>query len=236
MSLFRRMTAAAATYLPSSGSLRSFSTNTKTLDERGFTDRLKHINVVHGAPKATMQEGDWSCAYPLNTRMETAVLDLMQKNGWNEKEVTREMGEFFVGRDYRQKSGSAGCVWTTVEDFQRTPWYRRFRPNDTAGTHYVSIELMKLLESALIPPSQRRDPYAHLRKRHYEDGFFNERYSEDTAKHTTRAALERVTPGMPGYGSISRSEFLKYDSKYNTQNKRYRGPHESYLSWMQSGQ
>lgn len=228
-----RATVATHPVLLSATGMRAFTTYTQLGEEAGFTAKFRNINVVHGTPKPATQEGEWKCTYPLNTRMEVVVKDLMKKGGWSEKEMEREMAEFFTVRDHRNKVAGAGNVWVTVEDFQRTPWYRRYRPNDSSGTHFVSIELMKLLEENLVPPSQRKDPYAHLRKRHYEDSYFNERYTEETAKTTTRASLNRVTKGEPGYGTMTRKDFMGYDRKYNKENNRYRGMNESYLSWLQ---
>jgi hypothetical protein len=216
--------------------LRTFDTRDSTVDERGPFDRLQNITPIVGQPKPCTRDGDWQLRFHLRDKMSVVLCTILREEGWAEPEIKRELENFHAHQfaqirvNYDNRSR-----WDTVEDFQRTPWYRRWRPNTSSSFPMVSVECMKLLERALIPPSARADPYVHLRKRHYEDTFHNEKYSEGNVRDLTRERLAKFTQGMPGYGSVSRRDFLEFEKEYR---KRQPGQsvalHESYNAWKVS--
>jgi hypothetical protein len=215
---------------------RVFTTHERMPSETGFAHKLREVPVITGQARPCEREGDWVCAYPLTHRMEEVVADLLQKNGWSEIEIKREISQIFAIKTVRT-AGSNTARWATVEEFQRTPWYARYRPNDVSTTHYISYECMKILEDNLIAPSQRKDPYAHLRKRHLEDQFAHERFSENHARHITREELGRMTPGMPEYGTVSRKKYLQFCKEYDKRNKAkgdFTQKDEQYHAWRSS--
>lgn len=214
---------------------RQFSTHDRTPSENGFAQKLRELPVVTGQTRPVTKEGDWVCSHRLTERMEVVIRELLERNNWKEPEIQRELSQFFALRESVCSSNSTS--WTTVEEYQRTPWHSRFRPNDASTTHFVSIECMKILEENLIPPSQRKDPYAHLRKRQYEDQFFTERFSEESARHITREELARQTKGMPEYGTMSRAKYLQFVKEYEKRNKTRDRPirvNEIYNAWRGS--
>jgi hypothetical protein len=213
---------------------RTFSTDDRTSAELGVGQRLKELPVIQGQARPVVKEGDWTCPYPLTKSFEFVVKDILEKNGWTKVEVDREMSQIFSLKSSGYFCNSNYNGWRTVEDFQRTPWYQRYRPNESSTTHFVSIECMKLLESNLVPPSQRKDSYAHLRKRFYEDQFFTEKFSESHARHITREELARQTKGMPEHGTMSRKKYLHFSKEYEKRNKttdRMMGKNEVYHAW-----
>uniref|UniRef100_A0A7S1QAK8 Uncharacterized protein n=1 Tax=Neobodo designis TaxID=312471 RepID=A0A7S1QAK8_NEODS len=218
----------------STSSARGFSTDDRTVSEMGVGQRLKELPVIQGQARPTVKEGEWTCPYPLTKSFEFVVRDILEKNGWAKPEIEREMSQIFSLKSSGFVCGSNYNGWRTVEDFQRTPWYQRYRPNEASTTHFVSIECMKLLEENLIPPSQRKDSYAHLRKRFYEDQFFSEKFSEKHARHITREELARQTPGMKESGTMSRKRYLQFSKEYEKRNKSKDRPllqHEVYRAW-----
>jgi hypothetical protein len=214
---------------------RSFSTFDRTTSEMGFAQKLRDVPVITGQSRPAEREGSWVCPYPLTQKMDVVVRDLLEKNGWAEVEIKREVDQIFALKTTR--CGSSTHSWNTVEEYQRTPWYARFQPNNAATTHFVSYECSKIMEDNLIPPSQRKDPYAHLRKRHYEDSFFHEKFSEGHSKHITREELARMTPGMPQYGTVTRKKYLQFCKEYEKRNKtkgEYIHLNEQYHAWRNS--
>jgi hypothetical protein len=213
---------------------RAFAADDKTYEE-AFTKqgKMRDVQIVAGAPRPTEREGDWACAYRLDAKMADIVPRILEDAGWAQAEITRECRELFAARTGGKVAGNF-TNWDTVDDFQRTPWYRRYRPNDGSGMHFVSIDCMQLLEVNLIAPSNRKDPYSHLRKRHYEDSMFNERFSEDSARHLTRAELAKMTPGMPQHGQMSRKKFMEFDTEYKKHGGRNRHPNACYHAFRSS--
>lgn len=211
---------------------RRFDSSARLGRELGFGHKMRDIPVLTGNPRPVVQEEDWRCAYKLTERMEDVVRDILKKDGWNELEVQREMEQIFE----RKLHGSRSSLntWTTVEEFQRTPWYRRYKPTDTSPAKYISYEVIKLLERALIAPSLRTDPYAHLRKRHMEDNWMNDRFSEESAKYIRREQLNKQTKGLPGYGQVTRRKFLDFDQKFRASYSGKQHVNESYSAWLQS--
>lgn len=213
---------------------RTFDSQGKMSDEYGFANKMRDISVITGTPKPTGKEGEWVCRFKGSDQLEGVLRKLLAERQWADVEIERELGEVFAHRRLG-KNAANYANWTTVEEFQRTPWFRRFRPNDTAATHFASIEVFKIMEDELIPPSQRGDPYAHLRRRHYEDSFFNERFSEDAGRHLTREELARHTKGMPQYeakGPTTRSAFLAFEKEYKEARPyKYTTQNEVYTAW-----
>lgn len=226
----------SATSSTSISSIRFFSSTGNTSDELGPMYRMKQISPLVGQPKPCLKENDWTLRFSLRDKMEHVIRTLLREEKWAESEIQREVENFmgakygFVGNQRDRRSD-----WETVEDFQRTPWYRRWRPNEASSIPMVSIDCMKILEKNLIPPSARHDPYAHLRKRHYEDTFHNEKFSEGNVRDLTRSRLAPYTKGMPEYGKHSRKEFLAFEKEYR---KRQPGTsvqqHEVYNAWKAS--
>ncbi|AAZ11704.1 uncharacterized protein TEOVI_000414700 [Trypanosoma equiperdum] len=211
---------------------RSFDSTTRFGKELGFSHKMRDIPVLTGNPRPVAREEEWSCRYKLTDRMEDVVMDILKKEGWCEAEVQREMSEIFERKT--QGCRSSLNTWTTVEEFQRTPWYRRYKPTDTCVAKYISYEVVKLLEEALIPPSLRGDPYAHLRKRHMEDNWMNDRFSEEAAKYIQREDLNKHTKGLPQYGQITRRKFLEFDRQFKESYGGKQHVNEAYSAWLQS--
>ncbi|ORC91090.1 uncharacterized protein TM35_000075140 [Trypanosoma theileri] len=211
---------------------RCFDSSSRFGKELGFGHKMRDIPVLTGNPRPVAKEDDWRCSYKLTDRMEDVVRDILKKNGWSDTEIQREMEQIFE----RKEMGSRSSLntWSTVEEFQRTPWYRRYKPTDTCAAKYISYEVIKLLENALIAPSLRSDPYAHLRKRHMEDNWMNDRFSEETAKYVRREQLAKQTKGLPGYGQITRRKFLEFDRKFKASYGAKQHINESYSAWLQS--
>ncbi|CAD2218308.1 hypothetical protein AGDE_00081 [Angomonas deanei] len=211
---------------------RSFDATERFGKELGFGHKMKDIPVLTGNPRPVSREDAWRCTYKLSERMENVIRDILTKEKWSEIEIQRELDQIFE----RKERGSRASLntWTTVEEFQRTPWYRRYKPADDTAAKYISYELMKLLEENLIPPSLREDPYAHLRKRHMEDNWMNDRFSEEKARSITREKLAVQTIGMPQYGSITRKKYLEFESEYKKMNGSNIRVNEVYLAWLSS--
>lgn len=211
---------------------RYFSSDEHFGKELGFGHKMKDIPVLTGNPRPLAREDAWHCAYKLSDRMEFVIADLLKKNGWSDIEVRRELDQIFE----RKTRGSRSSLntWSTVEEFQRTPWYRRYKPTDDTVAKFISYEAMKILEEALIPPSLRGDPYAHLRKRHMEDNWMNDKFSEATAKSITRERLAQQTKGMPEYGRITRKKFLEFDAELKKMSKSNLHVNESYSAWLRT--
>jgi hypothetical protein len=167
--------------------------------------------------------------------MELVIPKLLRKAGWSELEIDREMQQIYL----RKTIGATASLnsWNTVEDFQRTPWNRRFRPTDTCAANFISYECMKLLEEQLVPPSLRSDPYAHLRKRYLEDNWTSDRFSEESARYVRREDLKPHTKGTPEYGRVSRKGFLKFEEEFKKA-KSSKGDdmeiNEAYIAWQES--
>ncbi|CCD14893.1 unnamed protein product [Trypanosoma congolense IL3000] len=224
----RRVRAAAAL----TGFCRCFDSTTRFGKELGFSHKMRDIPVLTGNPRPVAREEEWSCRYKLTDRMEDVVRDVLQKAGWNELELKREMDEIFERKTHGSRSSLN--TWTTVEEFQRTPWYRRYKPTDTCVAKYISYEVIKALEEALIPPSLRGDPYAHLRRRHMEDNWMNDRFSEETAKYIRREDLSKHTKGLPEYGQVTRRKFLEFDRMFKEAHGARQHVNEAYSAWLQS--
>ncbi|KAG5498481.1 hypothetical protein JKF63_02767 [Porcisia hertigi] len=200
--------------------------------ELGFGHKMRDIPVLTGNPRPVTREESWRCAYKLSDRMEYVVRDILTKNQWSALEVDRELAQIFERKEVGSRS--ALNTWSTVEEFQRTPWYRRYKPTDDTAAKYISYEAMKLLESALIPPSLRVDPYAHLRKRHMEDNWMNDKFSEDSARYLTRERLAQHTKGMPQYGLVSRRKFMEFEKKFRDVHGSNMHVNEIYSAWLNS--
>jgi hypothetical protein len=196
------------------GAARYFDSGAQTTDEMGHQAKVRAITPIVGAPKPAMREGDWVCAFPLHTPMRQVLRKVLGDEGWSPAEIDREVDNFEAGRGARALMRDRRETWDTVEAFQRTPWYRRYRPNESGSLPMVSYEAMKLLERSIVPPSSRGDPYAHLRKRHYEDTFHTEKFSEGYIKNMSRDALAAYTKGTPQYGSRTRKQFLEFEALY----------------------
>ncbi|KEG09420.1 hypothetical protein DQ04_05251050 [Trypanosoma grayi] len=211
---------------------RCFDSSARFGKELGFGHKMRDIPVLTGNPRPVAKEEGWRCAYKLTDSMEDVVRDVLKKDGWSDIEVQREMEQIFERKSHAIRSSLN--TWTTVEEFQRTPWYRRYKPTDTCAAKYISYEAIKLLESALIPPSLRTDPYAHLRKRHMEDNWMNDKFSEESAMYIKREDLLKQTRGLPEYGKITRRKFLEFDRKFKTSYGAKQHVNESYAAWLQS--
>lgn len=211
---------------------RGFDSGERFGKELGFGHKMKDIPVLTGNPRPLASEESWKCPYKLTDRMEFVVQDILKNAGWSSIEIQREINQIFE----RKQTGSRSSLntWSTVEEFQRTPWYRRYKPTDDTVAKFISFEAMKLLEAALIPPSLRTDPYAHLRKRHMEDNWMNDKFSEDSAKYITREQLAQQTKGMPQYGVVTRKRFLEFDEKFKKMHGGQVHVNEAYAAWLQS--
>lgn len=209
---------------------RTFDTSERFGKELGFGHKMRDIPVLTGNPRPISKEENWRCFYRLSDRMEEVVRDILLKNNWEEVEIEREMGQIFERK--AQGSRSSLNTWSSVEEFQRTPWYRRYKPTDDTAAKYISYEAMKLLETALIPPSLRTDPYAHLRKRHMEDNWMNDKFSEDHAKYITRDKLANHTKGMPKYGSITRRKYLDFEKEFLAKDGSNAHVNQTYAAWL----
>lgn len=211
---------------------RYFDSQNRYGKELGFGHKMKDIPVLTGNPRPLTREESWKCPYRLTERMEFVVQDILKAAGWSNIEIEREMSQIFE----RKFAGSRSSLntWSTVEEFQRTPWYRRYKPTDDTVAKYISYEAMKLLEQTLIPPSLRTDPYSHLRKRHMEDNWMNDKFLEDSAKCITRDQLAQQTKGMRQYGSFSRKQFLKFEEKFKKAHGSQLQVNETYAAWLQS--
>lgn len=224
----RRFVAAMA--LAMASQRRWFESDGLMDKERGFGHKMRDIPVLTGNPRPVAREDRWTCTYKLSDKMDFVIPDVLRKNGWSDVEIEREMSQIYIGRTVGQQANLN--AWTTVEEFQRTPWYRRYRPSDSNCATYISYEAMKTLETALIPPSLREDPYAHLRKRHLEDNFMNDRFSEENASYIRREDLKKYTKGMPDYGKMTRRKFLEFEEKYKAENKAELKLNETYSAWL----
>ncbi|KAG8344483.1 hypothetical protein ERJ75_001245600 [Trypanosoma vivax] len=211
---------------------RCFDSSTRFGKELGFAHKMRDIPVLTGNPRPVSREEEWECRYKLTDRMEDVVRDILKKQNWEEAEIQREIEEIFERKFHGCRSSLN--TWTTVEEFQRTPWYRRYRPTDTCVAKYISYEVMKLLEEALIPPSLRTDPYSHLRKRHMEDNWMNDRFSEENAKYIRRDDLSKHTKGLAGYGQVSRRKFMEFDRKFRESCAGKQHVNEVYSAWLES--
>ncbi|CCW67921.1 unnamed protein product [Phytomonas sp. Hart1] len=213
-------------------SVRTFDSSQRFGKELGFGHKMQDIPVLTGNPRPVAREDSWQCAYKLSDRMEGVVRDVLQKHQWSETEIQRELDQIFE----RKALGSRASLnaWSTVEEFQRTPWYRRYRPSDDTVAKFISYEAIKLLENALIPPSLREDPYSHLRKRHMEDNWMNDRFCEDSAKYVTREKLAQQTIGTPQYGRITRKKFMDFEKKFITLQGSNKHVNEAYAAWLRS--
>lgn len=211
--------------------VRCFDASERIGKEYGFGHKMRDIPVLTGNPRPVSREEAWHCEYRLTDRMEEVIPAVLRKNNWSDVEIRREIDQIFE----RKITGSTASLntWSTVEEFQRTPWYRRYKPSDSTPAKYISYEAMKLVEAALIPPSLRVDPYAHLRKRHLEDCWMNDKFSEDNARYITREKLAQQTKGMPTYGTITRKRFLEFDEKYRKASGNMQ-IHGSYMAWVRS--
>lgn len=209
---------------------RYFDSGNRFGKELGFGHKMRDIPVLTGNPRPVSSEESWHCQYKLTDRMEFVVQDALKKKGWSSIEVQREMDQIFE----RKVTGTRSSLntWSSVEEFQRTPWYRRYKPTDDTVAKFISFEAMKILEEALIPPSLRVDPYAHLRKRHMEDNWMNDKFSEDAAKYITREKLAEQTKGMPQYGKITRKKFLEFDKKFKKAHGGQAHANEAYAAWL----
>jgi hypothetical protein len=198
--------------------------------ESSWANKIKDMPVLTGNPRPVSAEGEWRCAYRLNERMELVIPQVLRKEGFSDAEIQREVAQIFS----RKQTGSQAAlnVWSTVEEFQRTPWYRRFKPTDSTPAQYISYEAMKALESALVPPSMRTDPYAHLRKRHLEDNWLHTNFSEQHAQYIRRADLKNYTKGEKEYGKVTRRDFLKFDKEYKEKQGGMPTRSEVYQAWM----
>ncbi|CAJ1010449.1 hypothetical protein Q4I28_005763 [Leishmania naiffi] len=213
-------------------SMRFFDSDDRFGKELGFGHKMRDIPVLTGNPRPVAREESWRCAYKLSDRMEFVIRDILTKNKWSPLEVDRELAQIFERKEVGSRSSLN--TWSTVEEFQRTPWYRRYKPTDDTAAKYISYEAMKLLESALIPPSLRVDPYAHLRKRHMEDNWMNDKFSEDSAKYITRAGLAQHTKGMPQYGQMSRRKYMEFERKFRNMQGSNMHVNEIYSAWLSS--
>eukprot|EP00759_Apiculatamorpha_spiralis_P025535 PhF_6_TR28886/c0_g1_i1/m.42218 len=215
---------------------RFFDSKGRSSQEFTFGRRLQDINVLTGKPKPTTHEGEWKCEYALHEPLENVLRIELKKRGWSQIEIDREVIEMFAIRKTENPKAAAGTcetMWNTVEEFQRTPWFKRYRPNDNGQTHYVSYETFKVLEEAVIPPTMRKDPYFKMRKRHYEDLYMNERYHEDQARYITREKLAKQTKGMAAYGSVSRKGFLEFEKEWKAKHPGvFTQKYEIYQQWL----
>lgn len=216
----------------SAPAVRCFDSDTRFGKEMGFGHKMRDIPVLTGNPRPVSYEEGWRCSYKLSDRMEFVVRDVLKRNQWSDLEIEREISQIFERKE--RGSRSSLNTWSTVEEFQRTPWYRRYKPTDDTAAKYISYEAIKLLESALVPPSLRVDPYAHLRKRHMEDNWMNDKFSEDSAKYLTREKLARQTRGMPQYGGVTRRSFLDFEEKFRKLHGSNLHVNEAYSAWLRT--
>lgn len=210
--------------------MRGFQ-STQNNDEDNTYNRLRDISVVTGAPKPTSREGAWVCRFKPQDKMEDVVKTILKEKGWSDAEINRELQELFPNLRPPGKF-IIHANWTTVEEFQRTPWFRRFRPNDSSLT-FCSHECMKAIEEELICPSQRGDPYTHLRRHHYETEYMQERFGEPARKSVDRETLAQYTKGAPGEKKTGRKEFLEFEKEYRKkQGSRVVLESEAYRAWL----
>lgn len=211
---------------------RSFDSDERFGKELGFGHKMRDIPVLTGNPRPLSREESWSCKYKLTDRMETVIRDILTKASWSSVEIQRELDQIFE----RKMTGSRSSLntWSTVAEFQRTPWYRRYKPTDDTAAKYISYEAIKLLEDALIPPSLRKDPYSHLRKRHMEDNWMNDKFSEDSAKYLGRDKLAQHTKGMQQYGTTTRKKFLQFEKKFRKMHGGQLHVNETYAAWLET--
>ena len=232
-------TAAAPTACPSASpqlmQCRSFNTHGRMTHEYNFGNKLADIPVLNGTTKPLTRDGEWTCSYVLTENMRKVVPKILKKHGFSPIEIDREMSELFPALSGFETPPS----WSTVEDFQKTPWFRRFRPNVGHST-FCSYECMKILEAELVPPSMRNDPYSALRKRHMEDQFMNVRSSEVHARSIRRSDLAKQTKGMPeasasNPNAISRKSYLAFCKEFDSaRGGQIANPGESYGAWVSS--
>jgi hypothetical protein len=210
--------------------VRHFDSTQQIGREGSWANKIKDMPVLTGNPRPVSAEGDWRCEYRLNERMEAVIPQVLRKIGFSDEEIHREVSQIFG----RKQTGSQAAlnVWSTVEEFQRTPWYRRFKPTDATAAQYISFEAMKALEAALVPPSMRTDPYAHLRKRHLEDNWLNQNFSEQHAQYIRRDDLKNYTKGTSEYGKVTRRDFLKFEKEYKAKHGGMPTQNEVYASWQ----
>ena len=210
--------------------LRFFDANDRTDRESSWSSKVKDMPVLTGNPRPVTAEEGWRCEYRLSERMEEIIPKVLRKAGFDDEEILRETSQIFG----RKKTGSQASLntWSTVEEFQRTPWYRRFKPSDSTVAQYISYEAMKALEAALVPPSMRTDPYSHLRKRHLEDNWLNEKFSEQHAQYIRRDDLKSYTRGSVEYGRVTRRDFMKFEADYKAKHGGMPTQNEVYHSWL----
>jgi len=201
-------------------------------NEYNFGNKLSDIPVLHGTTKPLTRDGEWTCAYALTETMRSVVPKILRKYGFSEIEIERELGELFPST----QGFACAASWSTVEDFQKTPWFRRFRPNVGHST-FCSYECMKVLEHELVPPSMRNDPYSSLRKRHMEDQFMNVKSSEVHARSIRRSDLSKQTKGMPeaAQGTVSRKAYLGFCKEFDgARGLQMSNLGDSYQAWVSS--
>lgn len=212
--------------------VRCFDVGAPLDKERGYGHRMKDIPVLTGNPRPVAKEPGWICSYRLTDRMIEVVPDILLKNGWTKEQADREVSQIFMRKQVGAKSSVN--AWSTVEEFQRTPMHRRYRPSDTSGTVYISYECMKLLEETLIPPSLRTDPYLHLRKRHLEDHWMYANFTEESAKYIRKEDLDKRTKGSPHYGAITRKTYLDFKTEFYKTHGAMPQQNEAYNAWLES--
>lgn len=216
-----------------SSSIRMFSSTDTYDNDKEFGNRMKDVPVLTGNARPLSREAGWVCRFRLNQRMEEVIPIILKENGWTEEQVQRELNGIYYNRDGGTSVASLN-VWSTVEEYQRTPWFRRFRPTDTRSNVYISYEALKLMETELIPPSLRVDPYAHLRKRHMEDNWLHDKYSETSAKYVTKNSLDRYTKGSENYGTVTRKKYLQFNEKFKKEHGGMPQLNEAYNSWLEA--
>jgi hypothetical protein len=212
-------------------SVRMFSTTDPSDIDKDYGSRMKDVPVLTGHARPVAREAGWVCKFRLNQRMEEVIPIILKAKGWTDEQVQREINGIYFHKG-GGVTNAALNIWTTVEEYQRTPWFRRFRPSDTRSNVYISYEALKLLETELIPPSLRSDPYSHLRKRHLEDNWLNDKHSESAAKYVTKEALDRYTKGSENYGTVTRKKFLEFESKFRKSHGGMPQINEAYNSWQ----
>jgi len=207
---------------------RGFSTKDARPGEMGRTVPDPANSSWISEQRAVIREGDWVCQFPLCTPLVDAARIVLRKAGWAPHEIEREIAEIQPPRGI---NGEKVPVHT-VETFQQLPWSLRCRPGGKS-TMYVTLECVKLLETALVPPSARSDPYHHLRKRDMEDEYtFNERTVNHTKSFTRRNM--RVAEGRDeSLGRPSRAQYIAFCDEYERRN----GPtdeEDMYREWVAS--
>lgn len=208
---------------------RRFSTKDRAPFEdfgSGKMARLRNMPNVLGSGYPAKSEGTWKCEYPLHAMMKDIIPLILKKAGWEDSEVQREVDEFFPPEGIR-------VVWRTVEEYQRFPWYKRFRPVDHYSNRFSSIEAAKEIEKALIPPSARKDPFQHLRRHDFEHNFMNNSSQETFVKSTTRESLRPFTPGTQEFGAMSRKKYIDFVRNYESSACEPLDNGESYYSFHQ---